>query len=153
MIKRRFRSILGAIVFTSLLAASIRGSSTNDLVTTVAQIDRARILKLAADALALTSPAVSRLSRNAIGRCAGAHVFYSQADFYCAESENESGLPYVSRDGFTNPNNFEYHRLAMRQMKDAVAALTAAYAITGDDSYVPRAQELLRVSFSTIKPE
>jgi hypothetical protein len=37
--------------------------------------------------------------------------------------------------------------MAMRHMKDAVASLAAAYALTGDDKYVPQAAELLRVFF------
>jgi hypothetical protein len=37
--------------------------------------------------------------------------------------------------------------MAMRDMKDAVAALAAAYACTGDDKYVSKAEELLRVFF------
>src|SRR6185437_6626343 len=38
-------------------------------------------------------------------------------------------------------------RMAMRHMKDAVAALAAAYALTGDDKYVRKASEFLRVFF------
>ena len=37
--------------------------------------------------------------------------------------------------------------MAMRNMKDAVAALAAAYAITGDDKYIRKANEFLRVFF------
>src|SRR2546421_528046 len=37
--------------------------------------------------------------------------------------------------------------MAMRDMKDAVAALAAAYAITGDDKYAPKAAELIKVFF------
>jgi hypothetical protein len=37
--------------------------------------------------------------------------------------------------------------MAMRQMKDGVAALAAAYALTGDDKYVAKAAELLKVFF------
>ena len=35
----------------------------------------------------------------------------------------------------------------MRRLRDAVAALGAAYKITGDDRYVTKAVELLRVFF------
>src|SRR5439155_24742300 len=45
------------------------------------------------------------------------------------------------------PDVFSAHRMAMRNMKDAVAALAAAYAITGDDKYVRKANEFLRVFF------
>lgn len=77
----------------------------------------------------------------------GPHDFFSQADYEWPNPTNKSGFPYVGRDGQTNPNNFEHHRMAMRHMKDAVAALAAAYALTGDNKYVPKASELLRVFF------
>jgi hypothetical protein len=37
--------------------------------------------------------------------------------------------------------------MAMRRMKDAVAALAAAYALTGDDKYAPKAAALIKVFF------
>jgi hypothetical protein len=56
-------------------------------------------------------------------------------------------LPYIQRDGESNPDNFFHHRMAVRDMRDAVAALGAAYKITEDDKYAVEAAELLRVFF------
>ena len=133
-------------IFGSLLfAISTHGASTNELVNTVARIDRARILKLANEALALKPPAVTEhVSTNSAG---GPHDFFSQADYTWPNPTTKNKLPYVNRDGETNPENFEYHRMAMRNMKDAVAALAAAYALTGDDKYAAKAQEFIRVFF------
>lgn len=120
------------------------GAPTNDLALTVARIDRGRILKLAGEAMKLKPPAVTdNIATNSAG---GPHDFFSQADYFWPNPTNKSG-PYVGRDGETNPDNFERHRLAMRHMKDAVAALAAAYALTGDDKYVAKANELLWVFF------
>jgi len=47
----------------------------------------------------------------------------------------------------SNPGIFSRHRMAMRNLRDAVAALGAAYKITGDDRYAAKAAELLRVFF------
>ncbi len=111
----------------------------------VAALDRDRILKLAGQAFALKPPAITdHVATNSAG---GLHDFYSQADYAWPNPTNKNGLPYIGRDGESNPDTFTHHRMAMRNMKDAVAALAAAYALTGDEKYVPKAAELLRVFF------
>jgi hypothetical protein len=115
----------------------------------IAKIDHDRILKLADEALTLKSPAITdQVATNSAG---GLHDFYSQADYSWPNPNTTNGLPYVNRDGESNPNVFSYHRMAMRQMKDAVAALAAAYALTGEDKYVTKAAGLLRVFFLDAK--
>jgi len=111
----------------------------------VAQIDRQRILK-AADAALRIEPItitkfVAKLSEG------GPHDFYSNGDYWWPDPSKPDGLPYIQRDGESNPNNFSAHRMALRDMRDAVAALGAAYKITGDDRYVTKAVELLRAFF------
>lgn len=144
----RWQKFLAAMVigfFATLLALSGFAASTNNLINAVARLDRERILRLAADALALKPPAITdRIATNSAG---GPHDFFSQADYFWPNPRTTNGLPYVNRDGETNPQNFEYHRLAMREMKDAVAALAAAFALTGDDQYVAKAETLLRIFF------
>jgi hypothetical protein len=115
----------------------------------MAAIDHDRILKLANEALALKPPAITdQVATNSAG---GLHDFFSQADYAWPNPTNKTGLPYIGRDGESNPDTFTYHRMAMRNMKDAVAALAAAYALTGDDRYVTKAAELLRVFFLDAK--
>jgi hypothetical protein len=111
----------------------------------IAAIDHDRILKLAGQALTLPPPAIAdHVATNSAG---GLHDFYSQADYEWPNPTNRTGLPYIGRDGESNPDTFTYHRMAMRDMKDAVAALAAAYALMGDDQYVTKAAGLLRVFF------
>lgn len=111
----------------------------------VARIDRERILRLADQALILPPPAIThQVATNSAG---GPHDFFSQADYFWPNPKTANGLPYVNRDGASNPNVFSYHRMAMRQMKDAVAALAAAYALTGDDKYALKATTFIRVFF------
>src|SRR5262249_47292743 len=134
-----------ATVAGFLFALPSLAAPASDLAKTVAQIDRARILKLADDALVARPPAITDHSpTNSAG---GRHDFFSQADYTWPNPTNKNHLPYVNRDGETNPKNFEFHRMAMRDMKDAVAALAAAYALTGDDKYIPKAEEFLRFFF------
>src|ERR1700722_1656061 len=111
----------------------------------VADIDRERILTDASNALNL--PPVTITKYRAKFSSGGPNDFYSNADYFWPNPKTTNGLPYVSRDGQSNPNNFNKHRDCIRQLHDAVAALGAAYKITGDDRYAAKAAELLRVFF------
>jgi Alginate lyase len=111
----------------------------------IAAIDRERILK-AADA-ALKQEPVTITSFRAKLSDGGPNDFYSNGDYWWPNPNTTNGLPYVNRDGQTNPGNFVAHRQAVRQLSDAVAALGAAYKITGDDKYAKKSVELLRVFF------
>lgn len=111
----------------------------------VAAIDRARILKAADAALTVAPFTITKFhSEHSTG---GQNDFFSMADYYWPNPTNASGLPYVQRDGESNPGNFNAHRMEMRHLRDAVAALGAAYKITGEERYAKRAAELLRVFF------
>ena len=77
----------------------------------------------------------------------GPNDFYSNGDYWWPDPRKPDGLPYIQRDGESNPQNFSQHRLAVRTLRDCVAALAAAYKLTGDDRYVAKAVELLRVFF------
>ncbi|MEI6604537.1 MAG: alginate lyase family protein [Verrucomicrobiota bacterium] len=111
----------------------------------VATIDRERILKLATAALAL--PLISITQFPAMLSAGGRNDYYSNGDYWWPDPTKTHGLPFIQRDGQTNPQNFNRHRLALRQLRDAVAALGAAYKITGDDRYPGKAAELLHGFF------
>ena len=127
------------------LLISFGKASAQSPAQTVAKTDKLRILRLASQALYLTPPAIT--DHQATNSAGGPHDFYSEADYDWPNPKTTNGLPYTYRDGQSNPHNFEYHRMAMRNMKDAVAALAAAYVITGDDRYVPKSAQLLKVFF------
>ena len=111
----------------------------------VAAIDRARIIK-AADAALTHAPTTitTDVAKNSTG---GPNDFFSNADYFWPDPTKPGGLPYISRDGESNPENFNKHRMALRNLRDAVAALGAAYQVTSDDRYAAKAAELLRVFF------
>jgi hypothetical protein len=77
----------------------------------------------------------------------GPHDFYSNGDYWWPNPNTTNGLPYVQRDGQTNPENFIAHRQIIRQLSDAIAALGAAYKLTGDEKYAQKAAALLKVFF------
>jgi hypothetical protein len=141
-IQRQHR--LGLFTGLLLLAASTATTFAAPALD-VAQIDHDRILK-AADA-ALNQPAVTITAFHAKLSDGGPHDFYSNGDYWWPNPDTTNGLPYVQRDGQTNPGNFVAHRQAIRQLSDAVAALGAAYKITGADRYAKKSAELLKVFF------
>lgn len=115
----------------------------------VAAIDRERILKAAAAALTLEPITITKFrAQHSEG---GLNDFYSNGDYWWPDPSKPDGLPYIQRDGESNPNNFSQHRMAIRNLRNAVAALGAAYKITGEDRYVTKAVELLRGFFLDTK--
>jgi len=111
----------------------------------VGAIDSARILAAANAALAREPITIAAFhARFSEG---GPHDFYSNGDYWWPDPAKTNGLPYIQRDGESNPDNFNQHRRCLAQLRDAVAALGAAYTITGDDRYAAKAAELLRVFF------
>lgn len=111
----------------------------------VAEIDRVRILAAASNALAVAPITITKF-RAELSE-GGLHDYYSNGDYWWPNPDTTNGLPYVQRDGQSDPANFNEHRDCLRQLHDAVAALGAAYKITGDDRYAAKAAGLLRVFF------
>ena len=65
----------------------------------------------------------------------GIHDFYSEGDYWWPDPKG-ADLPYIRRDGETNPDNFVAHRHAMIKFSMIVGNLTSAYLLTGDKKYV-----------------
>jgi hypothetical protein len=111
----------------------------------VAAIDRGRILTAATAALNLQPVTITAFRAQLTE--GGPNDFYSNGDYWWPDPTKTNGLPYIQRDGESNPNNFNQHRRCIAQLRDAVAALAAAYKVTGDDRYAAKAAELPRVFF------
>ncbi len=107
--------------------------------------DRRRILAAAQAALELEPLSITRF-RAKLSE-GGPNDFYSNGDYWWPDPAKPDGLPYIKRDGETNPENFTCHRDAVRDLRDAVAALGAAFLLTGEDRYAAKAAELLKVFF------
>lgn len=76
-----------------------------------------------------------------------AHDYYSNGDYWWPNPDTPDGLPYVRRDGESNPDNFHAHRILLRRMRSRVACLAAAYRITGEQRYASHAVRLLDAFF------
>jgi hypothetical protein len=108
-------------------------------------MDRDRILDTASNALTLEPLTITKF--HAVLSTGGPHDYYSNGDYWWPNPNTTNGLPYIQRDGQTDPANFNHDRDCLRQMDNAVAALGAAYKITGDDRYAAKAVQMLRVFF------
>jgi hypothetical protein len=140
--------LVAALSVSNALAANgtnVTKRGVSKLTLDVGVVDRERILKAAKVALSLEPPTLTK--HHAGLSEGGPNDFYSNADYFWPDPTKPDGLPYINRDGESNPDNFSQHRLAVRELRDAVAALGAAYKITGEDRYVTKAVELLRVFF------
>ena len=107
----------------------------------VPAIDRDRILKAAEAALSRKNITITQFTAKPSE--GGPNDFYSNGDYWWPDPTKPDGLPYIRRDGETNPANFNQHRMAIRDLRDAVAALAAAWQITREERYATRAAEML----------
>ena len=72
------------------------------------------------------------------------HDYFSLATYYWPDTHSTNGLPYVSRDGKTNPEGKDYDNTSLGRMCEAVHTLSFAYCLTGKENYAVRAVEQIR---------
>jgi hypothetical protein len=110
----------------------------------VAAADRARILA-AANRYLSEQPITVTASHSERSK-GGLHDYFSEGDYWWPDEKNPNG-PYIRRDGFTNPANFDNHRKAMVRLSLIVPALAAAWELSGDKKYADHAGRHLRAWF------
>jgi hypothetical protein len=110
----------------------------------LAALERARVLA-AADRYLRDAP-VTITAASSPRSAGGRHDFFSEADYWWPDPEN-SGGPYIQRDGMTNPGNFVEHRRAMVRLSLHVPALAAAWKLTRDRRYAAHAARHARAWF------
>lgn len=132
-------------LFCLLGFAALLGGARAADYREIVSVERGRVLKAAEAALQKEPVSITKYPAKLSE--GGPNDFYSNGDYWWPDPTKPDGLPYVQRDGQSNPDNFAQHRLAVRELRDAVAALGAAYKITGEDRYAAKAVELLRVFF------
>lgn len=111
----------------------------------IASLDRDRILKSAQKALSQTPLHITDV---ASPQSEGTpNDFYSNGDYWWPNPDTPNGLPYVRRDGESNPNAFLEHRRIMRAVRTTIATLTAAYCLTQDEKYAQSAVQWLTEFF------
>ena len=76
------------------------------------------------------------------------HDYYSLSPYWWPDSSKADGLPYIRRDGITNPESkrdLDQPRVA--EMGGNVQTLSLAWYFTGDERYAARAAQQLRTWF------
>jgi hypothetical protein len=135
MNRRHFLTMSAALVF----ARAVRAQALD-----LTAIERPRVLRLANEYLAEQPITVTAASspRSAGGR----HDYFSEGDYWWPDAASPDG-PYIQRDGMSNPDNFNAHRLALIRLSLHVPALAAAWQLTRDRKYAAHAVRHLRAWF------
>lgn len=124
-----------------------KSTASSDWKARIFSLDHDRIRRAAEAALQREPLTITRtVAKLSEG---GPQDYYSNGDYWWPDPKKPGGLPYIQRDGESNPDNFSDHRLALRDLRDAVAALGAAFLKDppGGEKYAIKAAELLRVFF------
>ncbi len=122
----------------------LRSTEKNSPSIDVVAIDRARILR-AADRYLRESPVT--ITAFAAARSAGGkHDYFSEGDYWWPDPANPGG-PYIQRDGHSNPDNFNDHRLALIRLSVQMPALSAAWILTKNQPYAALAAKHLQAWF------
>lgn len=110
----------------------------------IARIDHDRILHAANQYLG--QPPITITASSSPRSKGGKHDYFSEGDYWWPDPKNPGG-PYIRRDGYSNPANFNDHREALIRLSLHVPALTAAWLITRDNRYANHAALHLRAWF------
>lgn len=75
------------------------------------------------------------------------HDYTSLARYFHPAPSKPDGLPYINRDGVTNPEIDKWDRNRLGATAGRVSTLALAYHFSGDERYAAKAAELLRAWF------
>ena len=75
------------------------------------------------------------------------HDYLSLSRYFWPDPAKKDGLPYVSRDGVSNPELEKLDRPKLALMAGGVTTLSLAWYFSGDEKYAQKAVEMLRVWF------
>jgi Alginate lyase len=129
------------------MAALAPEAPANKPLITLAEIERIdhdRVLR-AADADLSKAPITITASSSPRSK-GGKHDYFSEGDYWWPDPKNPNG-PYIRRDGYSDPQNFNDHREALIRLSLIVPALTAAWMITRQKRYAEHAALHLRAWF------
>ncbi|WP_300703049.1 alginate lyase family protein [Bacteroides sp.] len=75
------------------------------------------------------------------------HDYMSQARYYWPDPSKPDGLPYISRDGESNPELNKLDRNRLGATANRVTTLALAWYFSGEEKYAQKATELIRTWF------
>jgi len=137
--------ISGLASAASLLTlGTARASVSEDPYSLVAAVDRTRILSAAQRYLA--EEPVTVTAAHSDRSSGGQHDYFSEGDYWWPDPKNPGG-PYIRRDGFSNPANFNTHREALIRLSLIAPTLAAAWRLTKDRRFAIHFAKHLRAWF------
>ena len=119
----------------------VKQSLDNPLYSTAYQ----SLIKKADDAM--TKEPLSVVMKEKTPISGDKHDYMSQARYYWPDPEKSDGLPYIRRDGESNPELEKLDRVRLGDLADRVTTLSLAWYLNGDEKYAQQATKLLRVWF------
>lgn len=99
-----------------------------------------------ADLLMQAEP-VSVMMKKKVAVSGDKHDYMSLSRYYWPDPSEPDGLPYIVRDGESNPELEEFDRPRLAQMANNVTTLSLAWYFSQDERYAQKAVEQLRVWF------
>lgn len=105
-----------------------------------------RKLKAEADSLLAAEP-LSVMMKEKLPASGDKHDYMSQARYFWPDPTKPDGLPYVNRDGVSNPELEKLDRNRLGETACRVTTLSLAWYFSNDERYAQKATELIRVWF------
>lgn len=101
-----------------------------------------------ADSL-LSEPHYSVVDKTILPPSNNLHDYLSISRYWWPDESKDSGLPWIRRDGETNPDTQTDHvdRNRLGDMTQAVSLLSKAYSLSGNDEYAKKASALISTWF------
>lgn len=103
-------------------------------------------LKAEADRLLEAEP-LSVMMKEKTPASGDKHDYMSQARYFWPDPTKPDGLPYISRDGLSNPELEKLDRNRLGTTARRITTLALAWYFSGEEAYAQKATELIRVWF------
>ena len=103
-------------------------------------------LKADADGLLHVEP-LSVMMKEKMPASGDKHDYMSQARYFWPDPTKPDGLPYINKDGKSNPELEKLDRNRLGETAERVTTLALAWYFSGEEKYARKATELIRVWF------
>jgi hypothetical protein len=95
----------------------------------------------------LQQPTPSVMRKSKTPASGNKHDYMSQARYFWPDPSKPDGLPYITRDGESNPELELLDRNRLGEMAERVTTLSLAWYFSGEEKYAQKATDLIRVWF------
>ena len=141
-----------AVILTSAFAQAQSMWNAEHLAEVKSQLNRpyyaAAYTSLIKDAdKLLSAKPLSVMDKPSAPASGDKHDYMSLARYGWPDSTKNDGLPYINRDGLTNPEMKKYDRIPLGNTCSRIKTLSLAWYFSGQEKYAAKADELIRVWF------